>query len=119
MRWSNEQSAFALEAYFSNGSVVSTQRAFRNRFNIAPLGPVPDRKSIHQLNQIGGWGYLKSRVYTNRPQTLDDLKRNIQEETANIPIDVLERVIRNSRIRFNQCIDNGGRHLPDMIFKTM
>ena len=43
MRWSNEQSAFALEAYFSNGSVVSTQRAFRNRFNIAPLSPVPDR----------------------------------------------------------------------------
>jgi hypothetical protein len=47
MRWSNEQRAFALEAYFSNGgSVVSAQRAFRNRFNIAPLGPEPDRKSI-------------------------------------------------------------------------
>jgi hypothetical protein len=47
MQWSNEQRAFAIEAYFSNGgSVVSTQRAFRNRFNIAPLGPVPDRKSI-------------------------------------------------------------------------
>jgi hypothetical protein len=40
MRWSNEQRAFAVEAYFSKGgSVVSTQRAFRNRFNIAPLGP--------------------------------------------------------------------------------
>jgi hypothetical protein len=36
-------------------------------------------------------GYLKSRVYTNRPQTLQDLKRNIQEETANIPINMLER----------------------------
>jgi len=47
MRWSNEQRAFAVEAYFSNGrSVISTQRAFQNRFNIAPLGPVPDRKSI-------------------------------------------------------------------------
>jgi hypothetical protein len=47
MRWSNEQRAFAVEAYFSNGgSVVSTERAFRNHFNIAPLGPVPDRKSI-------------------------------------------------------------------------
>jgi hypothetical protein len=47
MRWSNEQRASAVEAYFSNGgSVVSTQHAFRNRFNIAPLGPVPDRKSI-------------------------------------------------------------------------
>jgi hypothetical protein len=29
MQWSNEQRAFAVEAYFSNyGSVVSTQRAF-------------------------------------------------------------------------------------------
>jgi hypothetical protein len=47
MQWSNEQRAFAIEAYFSNGgSVVSTQRAFRNRFNIVPLGPVPDRKSV-------------------------------------------------------------------------
>jgi hypothetical protein len=64
------------------------------------------------------WGYLKSRVYTNRPQTLQDLKRNIQEETVNIPIKMMERVMRNSRIRFNRCIDNGGRHLNDMIFKT-
>jgi hypothetical protein len=37
-----------------------------------------------------------------------DLKRNIQEETANRPINMLERVMRNSRIRFNRCIDNGG-----------
>ncbi|QQP38517.1 Transposable element Tc3 transposase [Caligus rogercresseyi] len=46
MRWSNEERAFAVEAYFSNRqSVVATQRAFRNRFNVAPRGPVPDRKS--------------------------------------------------------------------------
>ena len=47
MRWSNEERAFAVEAYFSNRrSVIATQRVFRNRFNIAPRGPVPDRKSI-------------------------------------------------------------------------
>jgi hypothetical protein len=28
-------------------------------------------------------------------------------------------VMRNSRIRFNRCIDNGRLHLPDMICKTM
>ena len=44
MRWSNEQRAFAIEAYFLNGKL--TQRAFRNRFNIASLGPVLDQKSI-------------------------------------------------------------------------
>lgn len=47
MRWTNEQRAFAVEAYFCNGhSVVATQRAFRTRFNIHPAGPVPRRQSI-------------------------------------------------------------------------
>ena len=47
MRWNSEERAFAVEAYFSSGcSVITTQRAFRNRFNLAPLAPVPDRKSI-------------------------------------------------------------------------
>lgn len=47
MRWNSEERAFAVEAYFSSGcSVIATQRAFRNRFNLAPLAPVPDRKSI-------------------------------------------------------------------------
>ena len=47
MRWSSGERAFAVEAYFSNRlSMIATQRAFRNRFNVAPIGPVPDRKSI-------------------------------------------------------------------------
>ncbi|QQP51417.1 Transposable element Tc3 transposase [Caligus rogercresseyi] len=47
MRWSSEERAFAVEAYFSNRqSVVATQHAFRNRCNVAPRGPVPDWKSI-------------------------------------------------------------------------
>lgn len=52
------------------------------------------------------WEYLKSSVYTNRLQTLKDLKRNIHKKTANISINMLERVRRNSRIRFNQYIKN-------------
>ncbi|QQP50071.1 Transposable element Tc3 transposase, partial [Caligus rogercresseyi] len=40
MRWSIEERAFAVEAYFSNRqSVVANQRAFQNRFKIAPRGP--------------------------------------------------------------------------------
>ena len=47
MHWNSEERAYAVEAYFSSGcSVIATQRAFRNRFNFAPLAPVPDRKSI-------------------------------------------------------------------------
>ena len=40
MRWSSEERAFAVEAYFSNRlSVNATQRAFRNRFNVDPERP--------------------------------------------------------------------------------
>ena len=48
-----------------------------------------------------------------------DLKANIREEIANIPADTLVRVMANTRNRFIQCMDNGGRHLLDVIFKTV
>jgi transposase-like protein len=65
------------------------------------------------------WGYLKSLVYNDRPQTLEDLQNNIRTEIANIPVNMLERVDQNFRNRLNQCIDNGGRHLKDILFKTV
>lgn len=226
MRWNDEQRAFALEAYFSNGqSVIATQRAFRirnvNKQNmrywadrnprelhqrplhspkvtmwcaissagiIGPfffeengvtvtvngdryvnmledfflpqldqldLGDVwfqQDGATAHtcrasmavlrehfpgRLISLRGdlqwparspdltpcdfflWGYLKSLVYANRPRTLQQLKTNICAEIANIPTDMLVRVMLNSRNRYLQCIDNGRCHLRDMIFKNM
>uniref|UniRef100_A0A0A9W9S8 Tryptophan 2,3-dioxygenase n=1 Tax=Lygus hesperus TaxID=30085 RepID=A0A0A9W9S8_LYGHE len=52
------------------------------------------------------WGYLKSRVFNNRPQTLEDLRTNIwegeeeekSEEVANILVSTLEGVIRSTQI---------------------
>lgn len=44
MRCYTEGPTFALEAYFSN--VIATQHTFRNRYNLASLTPVPDRRSI-------------------------------------------------------------------------
>ena len=47
MRWSKEERAFAVEAYFSNGhSIIATRRAFKNRFNIRTEVPLPSRQSI-------------------------------------------------------------------------
>jgi len=47
MHWSSEECALAVEAYFLNRlSVIPTQRAFRNRFDVAPRDPVPYWKSI-------------------------------------------------------------------------
>lgn len=65
------------------------------------------------------WGYLKSLVYVDRPQTIDHLKNNIRDATANIPIDMLRRVDENFKKRLNQCMRDEGRHLTDVIFKTV
>ena len=54
-----------------------------------------------------------------RPRTIAHLKNNIREAIDNIPIDMLQRVDTNFENRLHQCIRNGGRDLPDVIFKTV
>jgi len=41
------------------------------------------------------WGYVKSRVYGNKPKTIDELEANIRTIIAAIPPDMLHRVIEN------------------------
>lgn len=64
------------------------------------------------------WGYLKSQVYQHRPQTIEALKEIITQEVAAIPPEMTRRVTENYRKRLNQCIENEGRHLSDIIFKN-
>ena len=64
------------------------------------------------------WGYLKSKVYSNRPQSIEELKDAIRQEIASIPHEMIRRVIDNFRERLQQCVDNNGSHLTDLIFKT-
>ena len=47
IRWSKEERAFTAETYFSNyRSIIATQRAFRDGFNISTGAPLPGRQSI-------------------------------------------------------------------------
>lgn len=64
------------------------------------------------------WGYLKAEVYKHRPRNLQTLKEAIRTEIHRIPAEMLVRVMRNFRDRLQQCVDNEGQHLPDVIFKT-
>lgn len=64
------------------------------------------------------WGYLKSEVYKHRPRTLDALKDAIRLEVGHISQQMLRRVMDNFRTRLQQCIDNEGHHLHDVLFKT-
>ena len=64
------------------------------------------------------WGYLKSKVYSNCPQSIEQLKDAIRQEITAIPHEMTRRVIDNFRERLRQCVDNNGSHLTDLIFKT-
>ena len=64
-------------------------------------------------------GYFKPRVYTHKPRTLNDLKEAIRQEIRPIDRQLLARVIDDFlKKRLENCIQEDGRHLTDIIFKT-
>uniref|UniRef100_A0A1Y1NCG1 Uncharacterized protein n=1 Tax=Photinus pyralis TaxID=7054 RepID=A0A1Y1NCG1_PHOPY len=64
------------------------------------------------------WGYVKSKVYANKPKTLDELEANIRATIAAIPPDMIHRVIENWSDRMSQCKKSRGGHLNDILFKS-
>ena len=64
------------------------------------------------------WGSLKSKVFSNRPQSIEQLKAAIRQEITAILHEMTRQVIDNFRERLRQCVDNNGSHLTDLIFKT-
>jgi hypothetical protein len=63
------------------------------------------------------WGYFKAQVYQHHPQTLEDLKEAITQEVAAIPPEMTRMVMEKYQERLNQCSDNEGCHLSDVVFK--
>lgn len=56
------------------------------------------------------WGYLKSKVYTTKPQNLDDLSHRILEEAASIPNDYIRSAVSSFYDRLAYCQEvNGGQ----------
>ena len=65
------------------------------------------------------WGYLESRVYAHKPPTLNDLNEAIRQEIRPIDRQLLARVMDDlKKKRLENCIEEDGRHLTDIIFKT-
>jgi hypothetical protein len=54
------------------------------------------------------WGYLKQVVYSNRPQTIEDLIQNIEVVMSNISQETLKKVVRNMVTRVNTCYAENG-----------
>ncbi|GFX16778.1 ATP-dependent DNA helicase [Trichonephila clavipes] len=63
------------------------------------------------------WGYVKSLVYADKPQTLDHLEDNIRRVIADIRPQMLEKVIENWTSRLDYIRASHGSHMPEIIFK--
>ncbi|GFV11976.1 hypothetical protein TNCV_782791, partial [Trichonephila clavipes] len=63
------------------------------------------------------WGYVKSLVYADKPQTLDHLEDNIRRVIADIRPQMLEKVIKNWTSRLDYIRASRGSPMPEIIFK--
>ncbi|GFU75719.1 DUF4817 domain-containing protein [Trichonephila clavipes] len=63
------------------------------------------------------WGYVKSLVYADKPQTLDHLEDNIRRVIADIRPQMLEKVIENWTSRLDYIRASRGSTMPEIILK--
>ncbi|GFT16343.1 histone-lysine N-methyltransferase SETMAR [Trichonephila clavipes] len=63
------------------------------------------------------WGYVKSLVHADKPQTLDHLEDNIHRVIADIRPQILEKVIENWTSRLDYIRASRGSPMPEIIFK--
>ncbi|GFV35579.1 DUF4817 domain-containing protein [Trichonephila clavipes] len=63
------------------------------------------------------WGYVKSLVYADKPQTLDHLEDNIRRVIADIRPQMLEKTSENWTSRLDYIRASRGSPMPEIIFK--
>ncbi|GFY17479.1 transposable element Tc3 transposase [Trichonephila clavipes] len=115
--------ASLLELWFQqNGATCHTARAtidllkdtFGDRL-ISRFGPVnwSPRSCDLTLLDYFLWGYVKSFVYADKPQTLEHLEDNIRLVIADIRPQILEKVI----VKWTSRLDySRGSYMPEIIF---
>ncbi|GFV58830.1 uncharacterized protein TNCV_1673591 [Trichonephila clavipes] len=94
------------------------ENTFGNRL-ISRFGPVnwlPRSCDLTPLDYFL-WGYVRSLVYADKPQTLDHLEDNIRRLIANIRPQMLEKVIENWTSRLDYIRASRGSPMPEIIFK--
>jgi hypothetical protein len=64
------------------------------------------------------WGFLKSKVYANKPTTIQQLKDAITHHIGLIEEQMCRSVIDNLDKRLEVCRRSQGQHLADILFHT-
>ncbi|GFW30796.1 putative LOC100569746 [Trichonephila clavipes] len=109
-----------------DGATCHTARAtidlFKDTFGdrlISRFGPVnwPPRSCDLTPLDYFPWGYVKSLVYADKPQTLDHLEDNIRRVIADIRPQMLGKVIENWTSRLDYIRASRGSYMPGIIFK--
>lgn len=105
-------------AHTSKASMQLLRKHFGNRIISRNSDfPWPPRSPDLTAPDFFLWGYLKQKVYINKPHTLTMLKKNIEEEITAIAQTMLVSTMRNVLKRAEICKRSGGHHLKDIIFK--
>ncbi|GFS76631.1 uncharacterized protein TNCV_1622231 [Trichonephila clavipes] len=86
---------------------------------ISRFGPVnwPPRSCDLTPLDYFMWGYVKSLVHADKPQTLDHLEDNIRRVIADIRPQMLEKVIENCTSRLDYIRASRGSPMLEIIFK--
>ncbi|GFU38552.1 putative LOC100569746 [Trichonephila clavipes] len=109
-----------------NSATCHTARAtidiLKNTFGdhlISRFGPVnwPPRSCDLTPLDYFLWGYVKSLVYADKPQTLDHLEDNIRRVISDIWPQMLGKVIENWTSRLDYIRASRGSPMPEIIFK--
>ncbi|GFV36667.1 DUF4817 domain-containing protein [Trichonephila clavipes] len=112
--------------FLQDGATCHTARAtidlLKDTFGdhlISRFGPVnwPPRSCDLTPLDYFLWGYVKSLVYADKPQTLDHLEDNIRRVIADIRPQMLEKVIENWTSRLDYIRASRGSPMPEIIFK--
>ena len=61
------------------------------------------------------WDYLKDKVCSGRPRTIEKLREFIREEIRAIPLSVCSDVMNNFVQRLKKCTERNGGHLGHML----
>ncbi|GFV90830.1 transposable element Tc3 transposase [Trichonephila clavipes] len=113
--WFQQDSA---TCHTARATIHLLKDTFGNRL-ISRFGPVnrPPRSCDLTPLDYFLWGYVKSLVYVDKPQTLDYLEDNIRRVIADIRPQMLGKVIENWTSRLDYIRASRGGPMPEIILK--
>ncbi|GFT80484.1 putative DD41D transposase [Trichonephila clavipes] len=103
--------------YIARATIDLLKDTFGDR-QISRFGPVNWHPRSCDLTPLDYflWGYVRSLVYADKPQTLDQLEDNIRRVIADIRPQMLEKVIENWTSRLDYIRASCGSHMPEILF---